>query len=778
MMNGTAQWEEDRTEDFDFLEILFKFLRNWYWFLLTVGISLFVARFYLRGYAPIYRMSATILIKQDGSASNANNIVDQLDLADSKILDNEMAILKSRPLVGKVVDNLGLTVTYWYEGENRDTEIYKDSPVKIEVTEILSGGPFFVRPLPGNQFELLSEEHKKLGVFYYSEKLNSRYGKFRVFKQGEGEVAAGAAPVKVIMQGKESVIAELIGAIQVGLQNPKSTLVSISIENSLQEKGKDILMNLLDEYTFATLADKNMEASNTLRFIEERLKIVSMELGDVEQNVEEFRRTKGIADLGAEANLFLGKVQQNDSKLNEIDINLRVLDGVESYVNSSDVGNIAPATLGVSDGVLNSYINQLSNLEAERLKLSQTVQEGNPYLETLNTQMRNIRQAIQENLKNQRSNLLIAKNSVLSLNDRLEGTISSIPKKEREFVGIKRQAGVKENLYLLLLQKREETALSYASTVTDSRMIEPPFALPGAIKPDKRQIYSYAVLIGLLIPAALIFLRESLRNTVQSKKEIESKTGFKVFGEISVKNKNNPGQFIDLKSRSLISEQIRMIRSNMQYVFADNEIDTGKTLIVTSSISGEGKSFITVNMAAAFALLDKRVIIVGLDLRKPTIHQYLDADNKEGLSNYLIGQAKEKDIIKATAVENLFIIPSGPVPPNPSELISNNKIEQLIASLRQNFDYIIMDTPPLALVTDTTLLAPLADAAFYIVRHEKTPKIYLKTIADLKTQKLFKSINIIFNAVDYKNSTEYGYGYNKNGYYSDEKKSVWRKLFS
>ncbi|CAG4999603.1 Tyrosine-protein kinase wzc [Dyadobacter sp. CECT 9275] len=777
-MNGTAQWEEDRTEDFDFLEILFKFLRNWYWFLLTVGISLFVARFYLRGYAPIYRMSATILIKQDGSASNANNIVDQLDLADSKILDNEMAILKSRPLVGKVVDNLGLTVTYWYEGENRDTEIYKDSPVKIEVTEILSGGPFFVRPLPGNQFELLSEEHKKLGVFYYSEKLNSRYGKFRVFKQGEGEVAAGAAPVKVIMQGKESVIAELIGAIQVGLQNPKSTLVSISIENSLQEKGKDILMNLLDEYTFATLADKNMEASNTLRFIEERLKIVSMELGDVEQNVEEFRRTKGIADLGAEANLFLGKVQQNDSKLNEIDINLRVLDGVESYVNSSDVGNIAPATLGVSDGVLNSYINQLSNLEAERLKLSQTVQEGNPYLETLNTQMRNIRQAIQENLKNQRSNLLIAKNSVLSLNDRLEGTISSIPKKEREFVGIKRQAGVKENLYLLLLQKREETALSYASTVTDSRMIEPPFALPGAIKPDKRQIYSYAVLIGLLIPAALIFLRESLRNTVQSKKEIESKTGFKVFGEISVKNKNNPGQFIDLKSRSLISEQIRMIRSNMQYVFADNEIDTGKTLIVTSSISGEGKSFITVNMAAAFALLDKRVIIVGLDLRKPTIHQYLDADNKEGLSNYLIGQAKEKDIIKATAVENLFIIPSGPVPPNPSELISNNKIEQLIASLRQNFDYIIMDTPPLALVTDTTLLAPLADAAFYIVRHEKTPKIYLKTIADLKTQKLFKSINIIFNAVDYKNSTEYGYGYNKNGYYSDEKKSVWRKLFS
>lgn len=781
-MNDSAQWIEDQEDDFNLLGSILKFLRYWYWFLIVGFISIFLARLYLRRYTPIFRMSATVLIKEDRSLNNSNSIVDQLDLADSKNLDNEMEILKSRPLIEKVVDNLGLTATYWYEGTNRDNEIYDQSPIKIASTEILSGEPFFIQPLVGNKYALMDQEKKLLGRFSYSEKVKSKYGKFRV--SNKNFVATSETPaVKVTLQNRENVVNELIGAIQISRQKPKSTLVSLSIENAVPQKGKDILQNLLDEYTFTTLADKNREATNTLRFIEERLKIVTSELGNVEQNVEQYRKSKGITDLSTEANLFLDKVQENDSKLNEVDINLRVLDGVESYVTSNEVGNIAPATLGVNDAVLTSYIEQLSQLEAERSKLAQTVQAGNPYLETLTTQMRNVKQAIQENLKNQRNNLMVAKNSLTALNNRLEGTISTIPRKEREFLDIKRQAGVKENLYLLLLQKREETALSYASTVTDSRVVEPPYTIPGPIKPNKRQTYTYAFLIGLLIPAAVIYVRSSMRNTVQSKKEIEKKTGLRVFGEISIAPKNQEGHFIDLNSRSFISEQVRMIRSNMQYLFTDEDKGLGRTLIVTSSTSGEGKSFVAINLAASLALLNKKVIILGLDLRKPKVNEYLEVSNKVGISNYLIGKASEDEIIQKTAFYQVSIASSGPIPPNPSELIANNRIEGLIMSLRSRFDYIVIDTPPLSLVTDTILLAPFADATFYIVRHEKTPKQNLNIIKELSSKKQFKSLSIIFNAVNYKNSSEYGYGYGygygKSSYYGNEEESGWlKRLFS
>ncbi|WP_035362254.1 GumC family protein [Dyadobacter alkalitolerans] len=773
-MSGSVQWNDDQEDDFSFLEVLFKILRYWYWFVFTVGISLFAAYYYLKQYTPIYRMSSTVLIKEERSL-NTNNIVDQLALADDKNLDNEMNILKSRPLLEKVVANLGLTVTYWHEGKNRDTEIYTCSPVSVEAEEILSGEPFFIKPIEGNRYELWNQDKIKLGRFLYSEKLNSKYGKFRVFRR-KSMTGSDTLAVKIIMQSTEAVVNGLISDIQIGLQSQKSTLVSLSIENPLPSKGKDILSNLLEEYSFATLAAKNREASNTLRFIEDRLKIVSMELGDVEQNVEQFRTKQRITDLSTEANLFLDKVQENDSKLNEVNINLSVLEGVESYVNSNEVGNIAPASLGVNDAVLTSYISQLSQLESERLKLSQTVQEGNPYLKTLNTQMRNVRQAIQENLKNQRSSLLVSRKSLQTLNGRLTRTISKIPKKEREFVGIKRQAGVKENLYLLLLQKREETALSYASTVTDNRVVEPPYSVPGIVRPEKRKIYSYAIIIGLLIPIGLILVSESMKNTVQSKKEIERKTGLKVFGEISVMAHSGKGQVIDLSSRSLISEQIRMIRSNMQYLFLDNNKLEGKTLIITSSTAAEGKSFITLNIAAALAILDKKVLILGLDLRKPKVHEYMGVSNKVGLSNYLIGQAKEEDIIQSTSSDNLFIIPSGPIPPNPSELISKDSVAKLIASLRQTFDYIIIDTPPVTVVTDTILLAPLADATFYIVRHQETPKIHLNTIKDLNMLKQFKSLNIIFNAVNYRKNSTYGY-YGKQAYYGQERTSWIKSLF-
>ncbi|GAB3279296.1 tyrosine-protein kinase [Larkinella harenae] len=756
-------------DDSDILSYFYKYIRYWYWIALSLIISIACAYIYLKKYTPIYQVSATLLIKDDKKMNT--EVLEKLDMGGrSKLVENEIEVLKSRALSKKIVEDLNLEVTYWKEAKARDNELHTTSPIVLNASNISDfayDNPLYIKSESATKYKLLDHDQVEIGAFHYSQLVSSKYGKFRVFNREKFKT--NDAIVKVVFQKKDFLVNDLIHGLQISLLNPKTTLISLGLETSVPIKGIDILSKLLNEYTFLSLEDKNREATNTLRFIEERLKLVTAELGDVEQNVESYRRKKGVNDLSSEANLFLGKVEENDSKLNELEIQLKVLDGIEKYLNSAQVGIVAPATMmGVSDPVLNSYIEQLSKLEIERSKLAQTVQPGNPYLETILSQMRNVKQAINENLINQKASLNVSKKSLIDLNNRLEASISSIPRKEREFVGIKRQANIKEDLYLLLLKTREETALSYASAVTDSRIVDAPYTTGDPIRPNTQNIYLVALLLGIAVPIALIIAKESLTNTVQSKKEIERKTGLEVFAEIGVKDRSDKGEVIDIKSRSFVSEQVRMLRSNLQYLFHETQEDVGKTVLITSSSSGEGKSFVAINLAASLAFLDKKVVILGFDLRKPKVQEYLQVSNMTGLSNYLIGKADIEDVIQTTSTNNVYIIPSGPIPPNPSELIANGRVKYLFDSLRKSFDFVIVDTPPVGLVTDATLLASFTDVCFYLVRHERTPRLYLNTISDLNRKGVFKSLNIIFNGVNYKNSAEYGYGYGYGGYYEEK----------
>lgn len=781
-MSEKSVFNEELDDDFDFTGLLFAFLRKWYWFVLFLFLGYAGAYLYLKVITPIYKVNATLLIKDEKLKKKGQDVMEELSAVGSKQIDNEIEVLRSRVLIGKVIDALNLTVSYWLEGRSRDTELYADSPIKVNVKELTAyayGHPLYIQSLSDNQYKLLDEEKNSIGVFEYSQLIKSPYGQFRVFRNKH--VPSLTVPLRIMFISRDALIGNLIGSLQLAPLSKQTSFISLGLEIALPDKGKAILSKLLEEYAFISLEDKNREATNTLRFIEERLKLVTNELGSVEQNVEQYRRSKGITDLSSEAGLFLGKVEENDAKLNELEVQNQIIDGVERYINSTQIGNIAPATLMVNDPVLNGYINQYAQLEAERTKVAQTVQAGNPYLETIINQMRNVKQAIRENLANQKANLQVTKKSLLALNSRLEGAMSAIPRKEREYVEIKRQAGIKENLYLLLLQKREETALSYASTVTDSRIIDMPYSTGGPISPNRKNIFTMAILFALAIPAAAISLKVFLTKTVQSKKEIERKTGLEVFGEIAIKPTEDESQVIDVNSRHLLSEQIRMIRSNMHYLFADRKDQETKIILFTSSISGEGKSFVTLNLAASLAFLDKKIVIIGLDLRKPRIHEYVGANNDLGLSNYLIGKVNTDEIIQRTSIQNVSIIASGPVPPNPSELIANGRIKTLIEELKSTYDYILIDTSPLGLVTDATLLAPYADICFYLVRHEVTPKLYLPTIAELNRKKIFKSLHIIFNGVNYKNSADYGYGYGYSqgyGYYGQDKSTKsWRRYF-
>ncbi|GAB3961606.1 polysaccharide biosynthesis tyrosine autokinase [Spirosoma harenae] len=777
MNNDGLTLEEEEEVGTGVLHYIFKILRYWHWIALALIVSFTYAYIYLKKYIPIYKVNATILIKDDKKLND--NILNKLSMNNkNKLVENEIEVLKSRALAGKVIDDLNLTVSYWREDKFRDTELHTNSPFIVKntsPTDLAYISPVYIKMVSDSTYQLQDIEKIALGVYNFGKPIKTKYGQLNVSIR-DSVINKRQEFTKVTFYDRDNLVQGFISGLQVSLLNPQSSLILLSLESPIPKKGKDILKKLLDEYSTTALQDKNREATNTLRFIEERLKLITTELGDVEHNIENYRKTQGVVDLSDEANSFLKKVEDNDSKINEIDIQLKLLDVVDEYLTSPQVGVITPATMmGANDNVLNSYITKLSDLEVERSKLAQTVQAGNPSLETLNAQIRSTKQAMKETLDKQRGILRASRANLVGINAGFENALSAIPRKERLFVGIKRQANIKEDLYLLLLKTREETSLSYASTVTDSRVVDEPYATKLPVRPNTGTVYLIALLLGLIVPITYIVVKESLTNTVQSKKEIEKKVGIKVFGEVGLQPKEKKGEIIDIRSRSFVSEQVRMLRSNMRYLFLDTHDSIGKTIMVTSSISGEGKSFMTLNIAASLALLGKKVVILGMDLRKPKIHEYLQANNSTGMSNYLIGQLGLSDIIQLTNIENLYIIPSGPTPPNPSELISKGRIKELIATLRQPFDYIVIDTPPLGLVTDAILLEPCTDVCFYLVRHEKTPVLYLNTIKDLVDKKVFKSMNIIFNAVNYKNSSTYGYGYGyaKGDYYTEDDKKSW-----
>lgn len=776
-MNNFELWQE-KEDNFDLRLFFLKYLRYWYWFVLALITTLGGAYLYLQYAIPIYKVSATLLIKDEKKGSSSSNeILKELDMfSGSKIVENEIEVLKSKVLAEKVIDDLNLTVSYYKEGWLRDAELFKQSPVTINyisLKDIAYEDPLFIRLVDNQNFELLDENKSVIGKYIYTQSLNNSYGRFRVFLNNPNAKAGELIKVKFVKRDKK--VEDFTKIIQVELINLKSTVLQLSLEDAVPEKGKVILSKLIDVYTYSSLEDKNSEATNTLRFIGERLQLITGELKDVEKDVEQYKTSQGITDLSAEGNLFLEKVKDNDSKLSEVDIQLKVLDGVERYLASGQ-SNAAPATLMVNDPILTTFIENLGELELQREKTSRTVQAGNPFLETINTQIANIKQAIRENVSNQKKGLVITRNGLQGNNNRFESAIRTIPRKEREFVNIQRQQNIKESLYLLLLQKREETALSYASTVTDSRVVDTPHSTPKPVKPTPNIIYLIALLAGVIVPAAVINIRDLLNDKVQSRKDIENATGITIFGEIALKPKDNVGSLVDLSSRSFISEQFRTLRTNLQYVNT-NKGDKGTVMLLTSSTSGEGKSFVTINLAASLAALGKKVVILELDLRKPKLSAYLGEERDNGISNYLVGTTNETDIIKKTKVNNLFLVSSGPIPPNPAEILSNGRIDTLLKVYRETFDYVIIDTPPIGLVTDATILSSSTDVCFYLVRHEVTQKQNLNILNDLKKFEKFKSLNVIFNGVNYKNSQEYrygygyGYGYGK-GYYTETSTSM------
>jgi len=754
-------------EKFDLKAYLRRYLHYWYLFFLTIPLCLGAAYLYLIITQPTYISQTTLLIKDSKTQVGPDETImkEMAQFNGNKVLENEIGILKSQLLMGMVVKQLNLDISFQAKEGLKTIDLYGQSPIKIDaqiVTDYAYAHPLLINTDSAGFFRVNNgTQYYRLGT-----QIRTAWGLFYVAKG----TPSAYREVEVQFNNPQALTRGMLGRLTVGVLYPQSTLLELSFEDTSVQKSKDILNKLLDVYVQSSLNDKNSEASNTLKFIESRLGLITGELSEVEKDVEVYKKSKGLTDISAESQLFLENIKENDSKLNEIETQIKVLESVDHYIQNAGDGAPAPATYMIDDPILVSLLTKFNDLSLQRERYARITQVENPLFETVNTQMDQTRQAIQENVQNLKRGMAATKANLNGINTKFSSGLSSIPKKEREYVGIKRQQTIKENLYLYLLQKREETALAYASTVTDSRLIDAPISSYMPVKPKRSVIWLGAGLAGMVIPLLLINLIFMLNSTVQNREEVERITHTSILAEIGMmkgRGRNPAESIIKVTSRSAVAEQFRALRTNLQYMGDGN----CRTIMLTSSISSEGKSFISINLAVSLASSDKRVILIGLDLRKPSLHNRLDITNKKGASNYLVGQKNLDELIQPSGLHPQFdVLSCGPLPPNPSELLSNGRLPELIAELRQRYDYILIDSPPYGLVTDAALISEHVDATLYVVRFNHKLLDHLKHIKELQRTKRFANLSLIYNGVDY----AFGYGYvygsggNAYGYHTED----------
>jgi tyrosine-protein kinase Etk/Wzc len=745
--------------------VLMRYARHWKWFILSLILMGAAAYVYTLYQTPIYEIKTSLLIKDDKKGLSEDNILKEMDIfAPKKVIENETEILKSFALMDKVVGELGLDVRYFRPTSTINKEIYNESPIRLMVEKI--NPVIYDTELT---MSVVNAETVRINDVSYpvNQSIKTPYGQLRVFSRQP--LKPSSEPMLVQVLPRQLAVDGFLKNLTVEPSSKASTVLLMTLQDAVPRRGKAVLNTLISEYNQAAVVDKNIVASNTLNFIEERLRLIAGELTTVEKGVESYKSAEGITDLSSQAQVFLETVKDNDTQLNQANIQLGVIKDIEKYVESknNDRG-VAPATLGVSDPILVGLVAKVSELELQRDQLTRTTSPNSPILQSLESQIKATKTSLSENIQSMKQALTGTQQKLRTTNRQLESQIRTIPRKERALVNITRQQSIKNNLYTYLLEKREETALSYASTVADSRTIDPPRSESKPIKPVKSTIFLMFGLLGLLLPVGVIAARDALNDRVSRRTDIESASNVPILGEIMASRNIDPLVMVSGK-RSVIAEQIRTLRTNLQ--FLRSSPTGGQVVMFTSSISGEGKSFLSLNLGASLALVDRPTVILEMDLRKPKLHSVLDMPNTLGISNYLIQEATLDEILQPIpGFPNYHIITCGPIPPNPAELLSTPQLEKLFMELRERFAYVIVDSPPIGLVTDAQLIAPHVDATMFMVRHNHTPKAYLRMIDNLYKENRFNRLNLILNGVGGGESYQYGYSYNYGGYYDEEHK--------
>ena len=736
-------------------DVLFKYLPYWPIFIAVLIMSLLAAWFYLRITSPKYEITASIMIKDDKKGSSDGNAINELDqLSRKKIVENEIEIFRSRTLMYQVVKDLHLYASLFEDDKLRPKSAYTTSPVIIEAEN-----PDNLRPVDKVKFQFSERDSQVvIGMKRYpmNQLVNTEYGSL-TFKANKRQLQKPTDQLYFSLTPAKKVTTDLLEGLIATASTKLTSILNLKIRNTDPLLGEDILTKLIEEYNRASLEDKTKLAATTSSFVGEKLKEVEQELNLIEKKLQGYKSTQGAVDIGTQGKLFLQSVNETDQKLADVDLQLTALNEVEKYVKDKEsTGGIFPSMIGLKDQMLPELLTKLNNHELDYERLKKTTAENNPVLTSIKEQINKIRPGILENIRNQRANLQASKLNLHSTSNSYSTVLNSIPQKERELVEISRQQNIKSDLYAFLLQKKADAELAKISHIIDTRVVDNAQASSEPVTPKSKLIYIVAFIISLVIPASFVSIKEFLNQKILFRQEIESLTSAPIIGEISLDKSKDP-LVIQEGKRTFIAEQFRRMRTSLGYLGGNSG---KKKILVTSTLSGEGKSFVAVNLALSLALTDKKVVLLELDLANPSLSSKLNVSYEEGVSTYLRGECEPEYIIKRTAVNsNLFFLPSGPLPDNPSELLMSGKLKELINYLEEAFDIIIIDSAPASLLSDAYVLSPMCDVTLYVVKHKFTPKSYLERLDEDNNVNQLNNLRIVFNGIQSRGFTKNGYGY-------------------
>ena len=775
---------EQSEEQVNIQELLFRYLIHWPWFVVSIIICIACAWGYLRLTTPIYNISATVLIKDEkkGGGASMSSDLEKMGLegfvSSSSNVDNEIEVLRSKSLAREVVNNLGLFVTYMDEDEFPSKELYHTSPVLVSLTHQEAD------KLPGRmEINMILQPTGALGVqITVGEKeYRKQFDKLpAVFPTDEGTVAffanndtlSAVCPenitkerhITAFINRPFSVLKEYVNSLSIAPTSKTTSVVVISLENTNTRRGRDYINKLLEMYNINANNDKNEVAQKTAEFIDERIGIISKELGSTEQDLENFKRSAGITDLSSEAQIALTGNAEYEKKRVENQTQINLVMDLQRYMKGNEY-EVLPSNIGLQDAASAGAIDRYNQMLVERKRLLRTSTENNPTIINLDTSIRAMRTNVQATLDATLKGLQITKEDLAREASRYSRRINDAPTQERQFVSIARQQEIKSGLYLMLLQKREENAITLAATANNAKIIDEALADDNPISPKKTIVYLAALVLGVGLPVGVIYLIGLTKFKIEGRADVEKLTSLPVVGDIPLADEKTGYIAVFENQNNLMSETFRNVRTNLQFM-----LENGKNVIlVTSTISGEGKSFISANLAISLSLLGKKVVIVGLDIRKPGLNKVFNIPKKEhGITQYLTNTtANLMDFVQPSYInKNLFILPGGTVPPNPTELLARGGLEKAIETLKANFDYVILDTAPVGMVTDTLLIGRVADLSVYVCRADYTHKAEFTLINELAENNKLPNLCIAVNGLDL-NSRKYGYyyGYGKYGKY-------------
>ena len=789
---GQEQETQERQSAFDFAVLYRTIILNWYWFILSLVICGGLGAIYLRYATPKYQSTAKLLIKDDDSNSKRGQSLQNMTnlgiISNSAGIDNEMEILTSHSIAEDAIRDLKLYVDYSTKGRIKDIILYRDQPLNVDIdrahleklnqpvdlTITRNGTTYIV----SGTYSIPTDENESEGPFSLNRKFTSlpatiatRAGIITI-SSNNGHSLHDGQTLKVEVLSPKMASNKYVGELQVAQTSKTTSIAQLQLTDEVPQRSLDYLKQLAIVYNRQANEDKNIVALRTEKFINSRLQKINAELGKTEGQLQNYKQQNGMVELKLNAGNAVTNQNESELKLADIQTQIELFSTIAQEVESSsrNLSQVIPSNVGLDDQSSTSLINKYNELVLERNRLLRSASENSPVVEPLTAQIRELNGNIRRAISTARQNLQIQRDALAAQVSKFNEQVAETPQQERMLTQIGRQQEVKSGLYLMLLQKREENSISLAATADKGKLIDDP-QLVGKISPKSAIIMLIALLLGLAIPALVIFLLQLFRYKIEGHEDVARLTKLPIIADVAIASNTAKGKadiVVHENQNNQMEEIFRSLRTNLQFMLHEGQ----KVVLFTSSTSGEGKTFTAANLSVSFGLLGKKVILVGLDIRRPRLAELFGInDHRHGITNLLVKDAPtaadvQEQILPSGVNKNLDLLMAGPIPPNPAELIARSSLEAIIKALKDKYDYIMIDTAPVGLVTDTLQIARVADASIYMCRADYTPKSNFELINALANEKKLPNMAMVLNGIDMsKKKYGYYYGYGRYGKY-------------